>query len=196
MDKRVDELRDKLFKAVDPNNSYSYDDFVNECGNTHESSFLVENDSVLNGFKMGVDFVNKSDNQDPEYATSGSAGFDLRSNVDLIINPGDFDKVPTGLFFQLPPNFEMQVRPRSGLAAKHGVTVLNTPGTIDSDYRGEIIVILINHGKEPFKIEKGDRIAQAVVAQTVSSFIKLNKVSEISDNTDRSSGGFGSTGIK
>jgi dUTP pyrophosphatase len=196
MDKRVDELRDKLFKAVDPNNSYSYDDFVNEYGNTHESSFLVENDSVLNGFKMGVDFVNKSDNQDPEYATSGSAGFDLRSNVDLIINPGDFDKVPTGLFFQLPPNFEMQVRPRSGLAAKHGVTVLNTPGTIDSDYRGEIIVILINHGKEPFKIEKGDRIAQAVVAQTVSSFIKLNKVSEISDNTDRSSGGFGSTGIK
>ena len=196
MDKRVDELRDKLFKAVDPNNSYSYDDFVNEYGNTHESSFLVENDSILNGFKMGVDFVNKSDNQDPEYATSGSAGFDLRSNVDLIINPGDFDKVPTGLFFQLPPNFEMQVRPRSGLAAKHGVTVLNTPGTIDSDYRGEIIVILINHGKEPFKIEKGDRIAQAVVAQTVSSFIKLNKVSEISDNTDRSSGGFGSTGIK
>jgi dUTP pyrophosphatase len=196
MDKRVDELRDKLFKAVDPNNSYSYDDFVNEYGNTHESSFTVSNDSVLTGFKMGVDFVNKSDNQDPEYATSGSAGFDLRSNVDLIINPGDFDKVPTGLFFQLPPNFEMQVRPRSGLAAKHGVTVLNTPGTIDSDYRGEIIVILINHGKEPFKIEKGDRIAQAVVAQTVSSFIKLNKVSEISDNTDRSSGGFGSTGIK
>ena len=90
----------------------------------------------------------------------------------------------------------MQVRPRSGLAAKHGVTVLNTPGTIDSDYRGEIIVILINHGKEPFKIEKGDRIAQAVIGQTVSSFISLNKVSQILDDTERSSGGFGSTGIK
>lgn len=196
MDKRVDELRDKLFKAVDPNNPYSYDDFINEYGTNGEASVMLANDNVLDGFKMNIDFVNKSDNQDPEYATSGSAGFDLRSNVNLIINPGEFDKVPTGLFFQLPPNFEMQVRPRSGLAAKHGVTVLNTPGTIDSDYRGEIIVILINHGKVPFKIEKGDRIAQAVVAQTVSSFIKLNKVIEISDNTDRSSGGFGSTGIK
>lgn len=196
MDNKVDELRDKLFEAIDPNSSYSYDDFISEYGTTDESSFMVANDSALNRFKINIDFVNKSDNPDPEYATSGSAGFDLRSNVGLTINPGKFEKVPTGLFFQLPPNFEIQVRPRSGLAAKHGVTVLNSPGTVDSDYRGEIIVILINHGEEPFKIEIGDRIAQAVVAQTVSSFIKLNKVIEISDNTDRSSGGFGSTGIK
>lgn len=195
MDKRVDELRDKLFKAVDPNHPYTYDEFVSEYGNMYDTT-VVTNENVLDSFKMDINFVNESDNQDPEYATAGSAGFDLRSNVDLIINPGNFDKVPTGLFFQLPPNFEMQVRPRSGLAAKYGVTVLNTPGTIDSDYRGEIIVILINHGKEPFKIEKGDRIAQAVVAQTVSSFINLNKVSQILDDTERSSGGFGSTGIK
>ena len=196
MDNKVDEIRDKLFQAIDPNSSYSYDDFISDYGTTDESSFMVADDSALNGFKMNIDFVNKSNNPDPEYATSGSAGFDLRSNVDLTINPGEFEKVTTGLFFQLPPNFEIQVRPRSGLAAKHGVTVLNSPGTVDSDYRGEVIVILINHGKEPFKIEMGDRIAQAVVAQTVSSFIKLNKVIEISDNTDRSSGGFGSTGIK
>jgi len=194
-DKQIDELREKLFKAVDPNNPYSYDEFISEYGNVYSDGFVTNNDSLTN-FKMDIKFVNKSDNQDPSYATLGSAGFDLRSNVNITINPGEFEKVPTGLFFELPPNFEIQVRPRSGLAAKNGVTVLNTPGTVDSDYRGEIIVILINHGKEPFKIEIGDRIAQAVVAQTVSSFINLKRVSEILDNTERSSGGFGSTGIK
>jgi dUTP pyrophosphatase len=104
--------------------------------------------------------------------------------------------VSTGLFFEIPSNFEIQVRPRSGLAAKNGVTVLNTPGTIDSDYRGEIKVILINHGKQTFNIEPGDRIAQAVIAQTSTAYVKLNKVNQISDDTQRSSGGFGSTGIK
>lgn len=189
---------DKLSKAINPDDPYSYEEFMGEYSNSHgiTQGDMIADTSILDSFKFDINYVNKSNNPNPEYATSGSAGFDLRSNVNLTIQPGDFDKVPTGLFFELPENFEMQVRPRSGLAAKHGVTVLNTPGTIDSDYRGEIIVILINHGKEPFKIEKGDRIAQAVVAQTVSSFIKLNKVSEISDNTDRSSGGFGSTGIK
>lgn len=188
MDK-VEELRNKLFKAIDPNDSYSHDEFIKEYGSDTFDSGVI-------AYKLDVKFVNKSNNPDPSYATVGSAGFDLRSNVNMVIKPGEFEKIPTGLFFELPLNFEIQVRPRSGLAAKNGVTVLNTPGTIDSDYRGEIIVILINHGKEPFKIEIGDRIAQAVIAQTTTSFINLNKVNEISDNTERSSGGFGSTGIK
>jgi dUTP pyrophosphatase len=194
-------INEKLQKAMDPNDSYSFDDFYGEYSNEYSIDDELNADSYFSNtnpdfFKIEVNFVNNSKNPNPEYATAGSAGFDLRSNVNLTILPGEFDKVPTGLYFELPPNFEMQVRPRSGLAAKNGVTVLNTPGTIDSDYRGEIIVILINHGKEPFKIEIGDRIAQGVIAQTCSNFIKLNKVSEISNDTERSSGGFGSTGIK
>jgi dUTP pyrophosphatase len=195
-------INEKLQRAINPDDSYTFEDFYNDYAYAHEVN--VE-DVIKNGFttigdydvsKVKINYVNKSNNENPEYATSGSAGFDLRSNVNVTIQPGEFDKVPTGLYFELPPNYEMQVRPRSGLSAKHGVTVLNSPGTIDSDYRGEIIVILINHGKEPFKIEVGDRIAQGVIAQTLTNFIKLNNVSEISDNTERSSGGFGSTGIK
>jgi dUTP pyrophosphatase len=192
------DLMDKLSKAINPDDPYSYEEFMGEYSNSHgiTQGDMIADTSILDSFKFDINYVNKSNNPNPEYATSGSAGFDLRSNVNLTIQPGDFDKVPTGLFFELPENFEMQVRPRSGLAAKHGVTVLNSPGTIDSDYRGEIIVILINHSKEPFKIEIGDRIAQGVIAQTSTNYIKLNSVSEISENTERNSGGFGSTGIK
>lgn len=190
MDNRVNELSDKLFKAIDPNNPYSYDEFIHEYGNGYQES----NDSPT--FLINLNFVNNSENADPEYATEGSSGFDLRASASAKILPGCYEIVPTGLFFEIPPNFEIQVRPRSGLAAKNGVTVLNTPGTIDSDYRGEIKVILINHGKKVFQIEMGDRIAQGVIAQTSTSYIKLNKVSKISDDTERSSGGFGSTGIK
>jgi dUTP pyrophosphatase len=191
MDKRINELSDKLFKAVDPTDeSYSYNDFINEYGHMYEQP------SDMEYHLLNLNFVNTSENPDPEYATEGSSGFDLRASEDSTIEPGNYEIVPTGLFFEIPNSFEIQVRPRSGLAAKHGVTVLNTPGTIDSDYRGEIKVILINHGKESFKIQKGDRIAQGVIAQTSTSYIKLNKVSSISDNTERSSGGFGSTGIK
>jgi dUTP pyrophosphatase len=192
------DLMDKLSKAINPDDPYSYEEFMGEYSNSHgiTQGDMIADTSNLDSFKFDINYVNKSNNPNPEYATSGSAGFDLRSNVNLTIQPGDFDKVPTGLFFELPENFEMQVRPRSGLAAKHGVTVLNSPGTIDSDYRGEIIVILINHSKEPFKIEIGDRIAQGVITQTSTNYIKLNSVSEISENTERNSGGFGSTGIK
>ena len=109
----------------------------------------------------------------------------------------EYGLIPTGLFFDLPENFEMQIRPRSGLAAKKGVTVLNSPGTIDSDYTGEIKVILINHGKETFIVTKGDRIAQAVISTvTAKNIINLNKVKSIDKETDRGSGGFGSTGVK
>lgn len=191
---------DKLSKAIDPDDPYSYEEFMNEYSNMNGIEYQTDGiyDSKLGGidFKIEVNYVNKSNNPNPEYATPGSAGFDLRANAELTIQPGEFKMVPTGLYFNIPDNMEIQVRSRSGLAAKHGVTVLNTPGTVDSDYRGEIIVILINHSKEPFKIEVGDRIAQAVVAQTLTNFIKLNNVSEISNDTERSSGGFGSTGIK
>ena len=191
MDKKINELSDKLFKAVDPtDDTYSYDDFIGEYGTMYQDK------SDTQYFLINLNFVNKSENPDPEYATEGSAGFDLRASASAKIEPGKYEIIPTGLFFEIPPNFEIQVRPRSGLAAKNGVTVLNTPGTIDSDYRGEIKIILINHGSETFNVQPGDRIAQGVIAQTTTSYIKLNKVSNISDDTERSSGGFGSTGIK
>ena len=188
----LDDMRKKLFDTFDSNSGYTMDDFNKEFnGQMH----LAENDS----FKLKVNFKNESTNPDPEYATSGSSGFDLRANLQnteaIIIPVGKREIVPTGLFFELPENFEIQVRPRSGLAAKNGVTVLNTPGTIDADYRGEIKVILINLGEQPFEIHHGDRIAQAVVASvTAKNIINLNRVIEISQDTERGAGGFGSTG--
>ena len=128
----------------------------------------------------------------PAYAHPGDAGMDVRSVVDLTIAPGERALVRTGLVLMLPPNAEAQVRPRSGLALKHGVTVLNTPGTIDSGYRGEVGVILINLGAEPFKVEKGMKIAQLVIAPVTQA--EIVEVSEI-DSTNRGAGGFGSTGV-
>lgn len=130
----------------------------------------------------------------PEYKTSGAAGADICALLDapLTIPAGKFAMVPTGLFFEIPEGYEVQIRPRSGLAAKNGVTVLNTPGTIDSDYRGEIKVILINLGAADFTINSGDRIAQMVVAPvTQVAFSITDSLSE----TERGAGGFGSTGI-
>ena len=158
-----------------------------------------EQEKLQQYFKTKLKFVNKSSNPDPEYATDGSSGFDLRASLEtpMTLPAGDKTIVPTGLFFEIPDNFEIQIRPRSGLAAKNGVTVLNSPGTVDADYRGEIKVILINHGHEPFQINNGDRIAQAVIASVISKrFINLVKVDDISSDTQRGAGGFGSTGVK
>jgi dUTP pyrophosphatase len=131
----------------------------------------------------------------PAYQSADAAGLDLLAAVPeetpLILAPGKHAMVPTGLAIALPPGFEAQVRPRSGLAAKHGVTVLNSPGTIDADYRGEISVILINHGEAAFAIKRGERIAQMVIAPVVQA--QLVPVTTLSA-TDRGSGGFGSTG--
>jgi dUTP pyrophosphatase len=131
----------------------------------------------------------------PAYQSAHAAGLDLVAAVaesaPLVLAPGKHAMVPTGLAISLPEGFEAQVRPRSGLAAKHGVTVLNAPGTIDADYRGEIQVILINHGTEPFTIQRGERIAQMVIAPVVQA--RLVAVASLSD-TDRGAGGFGSTG--
>jgi dUTP pyrophosphatase len=131
----------------------------------------------------------------PTYQSAHAAGLDLLAAVPesapLVLAPGQRAMVPTGLAIALPEGFEAQVRPRSGLAAKHGVTVLNAPGTIDADYRGEIQVILINHGAEPFAIRRGERIAQMVIAPVVQA--EPNSVSTLPE-TSRGSGGFGSTG--
>ncbi len=127
----------------------------------------------------------------PAYATSGAAGMDVVSAEDVTIAPGARHAVATGLALAIPQGYEVQVRPRSGLALKHGITVPNTPGTIDSDYRGELKVILINHGTEPFAIQRGDRVAQLVLAPVVQA--AWEEVTEL-DATDRGEGGFGSTG--
>ena len=129
----------------------------------------------------------------PEYKTTGAAGADICSNEDCSINPGSWKMVSTGLFPEIPENFEIQVRSRSGLAAKNGVFVLNSPGTVDSDYRGEIKVILANMSDKVFEIKKGDRIAQLVVSPVQQADFSI--VSEVSE-TQRSTGGFGSTGIR
>lgn len=132
----------------------------------------------------------------PAYETAGAAGMDLRAalptDAPLLLGPGERALIPTGLAIQLPEGFEAQVRPRSGLAVKHGVTVLNAPGTVDADYRGEVKVPLINHGEAPFTVARGDRIAQMVVAPvTRAALVEV----EFLDDSERGSGGFGSTGI-
>ncbi len=130
----------------------------------------------------------------PLYQSSGASGADLRANIkeEIILRPGEREIVPTGLRVQIPPGFEAQIRSRSGLAVSHAVTVLNAPGTIDSDYRGEVKVILINHGKRSFTVKKGDRIAQ-IIFQSVgrAEFIPQAQIEE----TDRQDNGFGSTGL-
>ncbi len=131
----------------------------------------------------------------PEYKTAGAAGADVCAHIesDIVIPVGKSSMIPTGLFFEIPEGYEIQVRPRSGLAAKNGITVLNTPGTIDSDYRGELRVILINLGNEDFTIHNNDRIAQIIIAPvTQAIFIPSTSLSE----TERGTGGFGSTGVK
>lgn len=144
---------------------------------------------------MKIRIVNKSTNQLPQYATSQSAGIDLRANLTeaVILKPFERKLIPTGLFIELPEGYEAQIRPRSGLALKHGITVLNTPGTIDADYRGEIGVILINLSNEEFRIEHGERICQMVIARhEQAEWIQVEELNE----TERGAGGFGHTGKK
>lgn len=143
---------------------------------------------------MEVKIVNKSRHRLPEYQTALSAGMDLKANTSepIVLNPMQRELIPTGIYIQLPEGYEAQIRPRSGLAAKYGITVANAPGTIDADYIGEIKVILINLSKEKFVINPGERIAQMVISKYEK--IEWNEVSEL-EKTDRGEGGFGSTGI-
>jgi dUTP pyrophosphatase len=143
---------------------------------------------------MIVNIINKSKHPTPSYQTKASAGMDLRANIEkpVELKPLDRTIIKTGLFIALPVGYEAQVRPRSGLAAKHGITVLNTPGTIDADYRGEIGVILVNLSNEKFTIQDGDRIAQLIIAQHEQ--VSWKEV-DILEDTSRGAGGFGSTGV-
>ena len=143
---------------------------------------------------MNVEIINKSKHSTPNYETEGSAGMDLRANIDasITLKPLERTIVKTGLFIALPVGFEAQVRPRSGLAAKKGITVLNSPGTVDADYRGEIGVILVNLSNEDFTINDGERIAQLVIAK--HERVLWEEVSVL-DETERGAGGFGSTGV-
>ena len=145
---------------------------------------------------MVTHFVNDSDNKDPFYSNTGDSGFDLRAHISepVIIKPLERKLIQTGLKFQLSENTELQVRPRSGMALKHGITVLNTPGTVDEGYRGEVGIIVINLSNEKYTIQPGERIAQGVImnviGQGMSKLVNTNKLNE----TERGSGGFGSTG--
>lgn len=142
---------------------------------------------------MKVNIINKSNNALPNYETIASAGMDLRASIDedIILKPLERTLVPTGLYIELPVGFEAQIRPRSGLAFKHGLSVLNTPGTIDADYRGEIKVILVNLSNENFTIKHGERICQMIISKHEQA--ELIEV-EVLSNTDRGAGGFGHTG--
>ena len=143
--------------------------------------------------KQGVKVINKSKNPLPTYETTGSAGMDLRANLDeaIVLNPMERTLIPTGLFIEIPFGFEAQVRPRSGLAIKHGLSLINCVGTIDSDYRGEVKIPMINLGSEPFKIEHGERVAQLVLAQ--HGIVEWQLHDKLNDS-ERGAGGFGSTG--
>lgn len=142
--------------------------------------------------KLRINFVNTSPfTKDISYATSGASGMDLRSTQDFIIDPNSVIAIPTGIFIEIPKGYEGQIRPRSGLALKHRITIENTPGTIDSDYRGEIAVILHNEHTRTFSITRGDRIAQLVICPIEQ--VLLHKVESLSDTT-RGKGGFGHTG--
>lgn len=142
---------------------------------------------------MTVKIVNKSNHRLPEYATPGSAGMDLKANTTepIVLKPLERQMVPTGIHIQLPEGYEAQVRPRSGLAAKYGISIVNAPGTVDADYTGEIRVILINLSNENFVVNPGERIAQLVVARYER--VEWNEVATL-DTTERGDGGFGSTG--
>ena len=144
---------------------------------------------------LKVKIINRGRQPLPTYATALSAGMDLRANFDedITLQPMQRQLVPTGLYIALPEGYEAQIRPRSGLALKHGITVLNTPGTVDADYRGEIMVLLVNFSNEPFIVKDGERIAQMIVAKHEQVSFELT---ETLDETERGAGGYGHTGLK
>lgn len=145
--------------------------------------------------QLKVKVINKSKHELPAYSTPQSAGMDLRANIDesLTLHPMERKLITTGIYMALPIGYEAQIRPRSGLALKHGVTVLNTPGTVDADYRGEVMVLLVNLSQEDFIVNDGERIAQMVIAKhEQADFVEVTEL----DETDRGDGGYGHTGVK
>ena len=184
----TDEDDDTIDETLAQQINLTLDELNNEVYNAQKEEYS----------KLSVKYINKSTNDDPKFAYEGDSGFDLRADIPetITLNPLKRVLIPTGLYFQLEKGTEIQVRPRSGLAIKNGITVLNSPGTVDSHYRGEIKVPLINLGEEPFTIQKGDRIAQAVIMPVFGEGkVILAKTEEINE-TLRGEGGFNSSGIK
>lgn len=182
-------ISDHQKRLVDSIENGTYEQVINEITNELNQGTQMS--------KIPLIFANKSNNPDPEYAKTGDSGFDIRANLenDVILKPLERALIPTGLFLELPRGFELQIRPRSGLAAKNGVTVLNTPGTIDEQYRGEVKVILVNLSNEDFTIQHGDRICQGVLANVSGQrIVGLIKIGDVNKETDRAEGGFGHTG--
>lgn len=195
-------MRQRVLDMVNPDVNYTQEDFDKEFSSETLNS-LKDPAKELSDYRIPISFVNKSTNPNPEYATNGSSGFDLRADLQqqeiykdvFVLKAGEVVMVPTGLYFDLPDGYELQIRPRSGLAAKHGVTVLNSPGTVDSDYKLQVSVILINHSKDDYTINHGDRIAQGVIASVLAKrIINLVQTPEIITSSERT-GGFGSTGL-
>ena len=159
-----------------------------------QKQFDLESQSIVDT-KVPLRFINDSENENPEYAYQSDSGFDLRSSEDIWIHPNDRNLIPTGMRFDIPEGYEIQVRSKSGLALNHGLMVLNSPGTVDSGYQGEIKVIMFNTTNQKVKIEKGQKVAQAVLCPVVSGkWVDLIRVNNINDK-DRNSNGFGSTGL-
>ncbi len=156
---------------------------------------VIYAEMVIFAVMIKVRIINRGHHPLPEYATPQSAGMDLRANIDaqIVLKPMQRMLIPTGLYMALPPGYEAQVRPRSGLALKHGITVLNTPGTIDADYRGEVKVLLVNFSDTEFVVNDGERIAQMVIAKHENAdFIEVEEL----DETERGAGGYGHTGVR
>lgn len=156
---------------------------------------VIYAEMVIFAVMIKVRIINRGHHPLPEYATPQSAGMDLRANIDaqIVLKPMQRMLIPTGLYMALPPGYEVQVRPRSGLALKHGITVLNTPGTIDADYRGEVKVLLVNFSDAEFVVNDGERIAQMVIAKHENAdFIEVEEL----DETERGAGGYGHTGVR
>jgi dUTP pyrophosphatase len=185
----LDKMREKVLLLAGLESGYTQEDFDKEFNTINVDDYQ---------YKIKLAFKNESNNPDPEYATAGSSGFDLRANLEspIVLESGEYKLIKTGLYFEIPNNMEITIRSRSGLAYKHGIAVLNGIGTIDSDYTGEIGVLLINHGLNEFIINHGDRIAQGVLSSVIGkNLINLKKIDNINENTERGSGGFGSTGL-
>ena len=187
---------DKLIKKDEKDSIKEIENIVGLDLKDIENSFKETMETT--DTKITIKFKNLSGLEDPIYEHSEDSGFDFRANITdpLVLSPLERTLVPTGLYFEVHTEYELQVRPRSGLALKNGITVLNTPGTVDSNYRGEIKIILINLSNEKFKIERGDRIAQGVFNNVLKPrWLLMKKVDRLSD-TPRNEGGFGSTGKK
>ena len=184
----VDDTDDTIDEELAKQINLTLDDLNNEIYNAQKEEYS----------KLSVKYINKSTNEDPKFAYEGDSGFDLRADIDepIVLNPFKRVLVPTGLYFELEKGTEIQVRPRSGLAIKNGITVLNSPGTVDSHYRGEVKIPLINLGEEPFTIQKGDRIAQAVIMPVFGEGKIILAKTEVINETLRGDGGFNSSGIK